>query len=77
MALTDEEQLAYIKSKFCERIDDIETLANMRTFIINVTPANVRTFLQTKLQEDADLKRVQSTDLNTRADELEILKSSL
>jgi len=77
MALTSEQKLAYIKNKFCERIDEVDTLANMSTFIVNLTPASVKSFLQTKLQGDADLKRTQSTNLSERADELEALKNSL
>ena len=76
MALTSEQKLAYIKNKFCEKIDNTETLADMLAFITNITPVNVKAFLKIKLQEDADLKRTQSADLNDRANELEALKDS-
>lgn len=77
MAITEEQQLVYIKEKFCARIHEVMTLSEMVDFITNITPAAIRTYLQNKLQETADETRIKSTEMASLADDLEILKDSL
>lgn len=77
MPITEEQKLAYIKERFKKRIEEIETLADMVTFVVNITSANVKTFLQNELQMTADETRANGNNQLTLADDLEALKNTL
>lgn len=52
--MTDDDKLNFIQSVFRRYISQIETLAQFKTFIGNITPAKVRNAIKAELQKDID-----------------------
>lgn len=77
MALSDEEKLAYLKSTFCGKIESIESLAELTTFITGITPAKVRTFIRAKLQELSIETRAVRDSYDSRAGDIDAFRDEI
>lgn len=77
MAFTDEQKLGYLKKVFCDRINETETLADMAQLVQNISPASVKSFLLSKL-EDLRLFNVANATRETElAADIESLKDDV
>jgi len=77
MALTDDEKLRMIKNIFNVKINSIATLAAMKTFITNVTKAQVKTFIKNKIIAHADAQRNHAADTTAIAGEMDNLSTEV
>ena len=50
----DEEKLEEIKRAFEDKIREVKTLADMTSFIKNISPQKAKDFIKNELQEDVD-----------------------
>lgn len=60
--MTNEEKLEFIKSELIIYVSNIETLAQFKAFLNNVTKAKIITFLKNRLQSHIDIHSRYATD---------------
>lgn len=75
--MTDEEKLNYIKAQFSNYISGIESLAEFKTFLNNITKAKIITALKNKVQEEIDTRTNYITDKGTIVTELTEFKNQI
>lgn len=75
--MTDEEKLEYIKSQFNAYISNIETLAQFKTFLNNITKTKVIIALKNRVQKEIDTHSGYAVDEQVRVDELTQFKDDL
>ncbi len=75
--MTNEEKLSYIKAKFANYVLSIETLAQFKAFLNNITKAKVITGLKNAIQEEIDTRSQYVIGKQAEADELIEFKSQL
>ena len=77
MALTDEMKLDIAKTKFKERLDSYDDWTDFVAFLSAVTKTQIKNFLKSAIQAEADKLRIESTDHGTMADDEESLKDEI
>lgn len=75
--MTNKEKLEFIKSEFNAYISNIETLAQFKAFLNNVTKAKIINYLKARLQDHIDTHSKYATDEEARVTEVTDLKNNL
>ena len=77
MSLNDDEKLEIVRSAFKKKLYEIETWANFKTLLNNITKTQIKNFIRNNLQAEANKRKVYSVDENSHADDLENLKTEI
>jgi len=75
--MTDNDKLNFIQSVFRRYISQIETLAQFKTFIGNITPAKVRNAIKAELQKDIDSCSGEITNKQEKVSNLTTFKDEI
>lgn len=75
--MTNEEKLQHIKAKFTNYISGIETLAQFKTFLNNITKAKIVTGLKDAIQEEIDTRNKYMTGKQAEVDNLVSFKNEI
>ena len=75
--MTNEEFLELLKRAFCEKVERIDSLAEFKTFILNITPANVKAYILNKLDDRITSLNNTVSKLTSDVSDIETLKGEL
>ena len=77
MALSNDEKLETVRSAFKKKLYEIETWADFKTLLNNITKIQIKNFIRNNLQAEANKRRTYSINENSHADDLENLKTEI
>lgn len=77
MSLTEDQKLNFVKLVFCDRIMEVQTLAEMKTLVKNISPAGVKSFLLAKLEKIRLEKEANAATEMTLEADLGLLKEEI
>lgn len=80
MALTDEQKekiLEIVILKLRSGVSRIKTFADLKTFIDNISKANLLELIKSEIQKDITLHETNSSNEGAKVIELEVLKTTL
>ena len=75
--MTNEEKVRILKAKFNNYISTLNTVAQWKTFLNNITKAKVITGLKNAIQEEIDTRNQYVTDRQVEADKLVEFKNQI
>ncbi len=75
--MTNEEKVTIFKAKFNNYISTLNTVAQWKTFLNNITKAKVITGLKNAIQKEIDTRNQYVTDRQAEMDELVVFKNQL
>lgn len=71
MALTDDQKLEITLRAFKKRLNQIDTWADFKTIMANITKAKIITFIKNEIQAEVDKKVAEATELNAESGALQ------
>lgn len=75
--MTNEEKVVILKTKFSNYTSTLNTVAQWKTFLNNITKAKVITGLKNVIQEEVDTRSQYVTDKQAERDELMEFKNQI